>query len=63
MLCRVRWPREMTAAELRAMVLPNMTMVEGLKLAMQTFDKGVTILSCCAGYAAVHRSHGFGGVR
>ena len=39
----------MTAAELAATVFPYLTTVEGLKLAAQTFDKDVAMLSCCAG--------------
>jgi mercury(II) reductase len=39
----------MTAAELGNMIFPYLTMVEGLKLAAQTFDKDVSKLSCCAG--------------
>ena len=30
-------------------VFPYLTTVEGLKLAAQTFDKDVAMLSCCAG--------------
>ena len=39
----------MTPAELGQTIFPYLTMVEGLKLAAQTFDKDVTKLSCCAG--------------
>ena len=39
----------MTAAELGATIFPYLTTVEGLKLAAQTFDKDVALLSCCAG--------------
>ncbi|MBA3863011.1 MAG: mercury(II) reductase [Erythrobacter sp.] len=39
----------MTTAELGATIFPYLTMVEGLKLAAQTFDKDVAKLSCCAG--------------
>ena len=39
----------MTAAELGATIFPYLTTVEGLKLAAQTFDKDVAMLSCCAG--------------
>ena len=40
---------KMTAAELGATIFPYLTTVEGLKLAAQTFDKDVSLLSCCAG--------------
>jgi mercuric reductase len=40
---------QMTAAELGSTIFPYLTMVEGLKLAAQTFDKDVSKLSCCAG--------------
>ena len=36
-------------ADLRAMLFPYLTQVEGLKLAAQTFEKDVAQLSCCAG--------------
>ena len=39
----------MTPAELGQTIFPYLTMVEGLKLAAQTFDKDVAKLSCCAG--------------
>ncbi len=39
---------EMTATDLGNMIFPCLTMVEGLKLAAQTFDKDVSKLSCCA---------------
>jgi len=39
----------MTPAELGRTIFPYLTMVEGLKLAAQTFDKDVAKLSCCAG--------------
>ena len=39
----------MTAQELADQLFPYLTMVEGLKLAAQTFSKDVTRLSCCAG--------------
>lgn len=39
----------MTYDELGAMIFPYLTMVEGLKLAAQTFEKDVAKLSCCAG--------------
>jgi mercuric reductase len=38
-----------TLANLREMLFPYLTQVEGLKLAAQTFEKDVTQLSCCAG--------------
>ena len=39
----------MTTKELGAVIFPYSPMVEGLKLAAQTFDKDVKKLSCCAG--------------
>lgn len=39
----------MTAKELGETIFPYLTTVEGLKLAAQTFDKDVALLSCCAG--------------
>ncbi|MGH8780259.1 mercury(II) reductase [Paraburkholderia sp.] len=39
----------MTVQELADQLFPYLTMVEGLKLAAQTFFKDVTQLSCCAG--------------
>jgi len=39
----------MTVQELADQLFPYLTMVEGLKLAAQTFSKDVTKLSCCAG--------------
>ncbi|NMG44585.1 mercury(II) reductase [Aromatoleum toluvorans] len=39
----------MTVEELADQLFPYLTMVEGLKLAAQTFRKDVTQLSCCAG--------------
>lgn len=39
----------MTVQELADQLFPYLTMVEGLKLAAQTFDKDVKQLSCCAG--------------
>jgi len=39
----------MTVVELAAMLFPYLTMVEGLKLCAQTFNKDVKQLSCCAG--------------
>jgi mercuric reductase len=39
----------MTTDALGATIFPYLTMVEGLKLAAQTFDKDVSKLSCCAG--------------
>ncbi len=39
----------MTATDLGATIFPYLTTVEGLKLAAQTFDMDVAMLSCCAG--------------
>ncbi|MBB0025175.1 hypothetical protein D7S70_15910 [Ralstonia pickettii] len=39
----------LTAQELADQLFPYLTMVEGLKLAAQTFSKDVSRLSCCAG--------------
>jgi len=39
----------MTYEDLGATIFPYLTTVEGLKLAAQTFDKDVSMLSCCAG--------------
>ena len=39
----------MTVQELAEQLFPYLTMVEGLKLAAQTFNKDVKQLSCCAG--------------
>ena len=39
----------MRVQELADQLFPYLTMVEGLKLAAQTFDKDVKQLSCCAG--------------
>ena len=39
----------MTVQDLADQLFPYLTMVEGLKLAAQTFSKDVTQLSCCAG--------------
>lgn len=39
----------MTVIELADQLFPYLTMVEGLKLAAQTFTKDVSKLSCCAG--------------
>ncbi len=39
----------MTVQDLADKLFPYLTMVEGLKLAAQTFTKDVTQLSCCAG--------------
>lgn len=38
-----------TVTDLREMLFPYLTQVEGLKLAAQTFEKDVAQLSCCAG--------------
>lgn len=40
---------QMTVQELADQLFPYLTMVEGLKLAAQTFSKDVKQLSCCAG--------------
>jgi mercuric reductase len=39
----------MTVEDLAGQLFPYLTMVEGLKLCAQTFNKDVTQLSCCAG--------------
>ena len=39
----------MTVRELADQLFPYLTMVEGIKLAAQTFTKDVKQLSCCAG--------------
>lgn len=39
----------MTVQELADQLFPYLTMVEGLKLAAQTFTQDVTRLSCCTG--------------
>lgn len=39
----------MTVQDLAGQLFPYLTMVEGLKLAAQTFTKDVSQLSCCAG--------------
>tara|TARA_R110000850_G_scaffold16864_3_gene52231 strand:- start:14960 stop:16396 length:1437 start_codon:yes stop_codon:yes gene_type:complete len=41
--------KHMTVADLADQLFPYLTMVEGLKLAAQTFSKDVGQLSCCAG--------------
>ncbi|MFQ5677041.1 MAG: dihydrolipoyl dehydrogenase family protein, partial [bacterium] len=38
-----------TVQDLREMLFPYLTQVEGIKLAAQTFEKDVAQLSCCAG--------------
>lgn len=40
---------KMSVQDLGATIFPYLTNVEGLKLAAQTFDKDVGMLSCCAG--------------
>lgn len=40
---------QMTVQQLADQLFPYLTMVEGLKLAAQTFSKDVKQLSCCAG--------------
>ena len=44
-----RQENRMTVQELADQLFPYLTMVEGLKLAAQTFNKDVKQLSCCAG--------------
>jgi mercuric reductase len=39
----------MTVSDLADQLFPYLTMVEGLKLTAQTFNKDVSQLSCCAG--------------
>lgn len=39
----------LTVTDLADTIFPYLTTVEGLKLAAQTFDKDVSMLSCCAG--------------
>ncbi len=39
----------LTTRDLAETIFPYLTTVEGLKLAAQTFDKDVSMLSCCAG--------------
>ena len=39
----------LTIDALAETIFPYLTTVEGLKLAAQTFDKDVKMLSCCAG--------------
>lgn len=39
----------MTVQDLTDTFFPYLTMVEGIKLAAQTFEKDVAMLSCCAG--------------
>ncbi len=39
----------LTVENLRGMLFPYLTQVEGIKLAAQTFEKDVALLSCCAG--------------
>ena len=40
---------QLVVQELADQLFPYLTMVEGLKLAAQTFSKDVKQLSCCAG--------------
>jgi len=40
---------QMTVHDLSSQLFPYLTMVEGIKLAAQSFTKGVKQLSCCAG--------------
>ncbi len=39
----------LTVKDLAETIFPYLTTVEGLKLAAQTFEKDVAMLSCCAG--------------
>ncbi len=39
----------LTIDDLAETIFPYLTTVEGIKLAAQTFDKDVKMLSCCAG--------------
>ena len=39
----------MTIDDIANMLFPYLTMVEGLKLTAQTFNKDINQLSCCAG--------------
>ncbi|HMN13340.1 MAG TPA: hypothetical protein PKD55_13550 [Bellilinea sp.] len=39
----------MTVQDLTETFFPYLTMVAGIKLAAQTFEKDVAMLSCCAG--------------
>ena len=39
---------DMTVDELAGQLFPYLTMVEGLKLAAQTFSRDIKQLSCCA---------------
>ena len=41
--------QRLSVQALAELLFPYLTMVEGLKLAAQTFSKDVTQLSCCAG--------------
>jgi mercuric reductase len=47
----------MTVQELADQLFPYLTMVEGLKLAAQTFTKDVKQLSCCAGKDLRNKRH------
>jgi len=40
---------KMTIEQLAGQLFPYLTMVEGIKLCAQTFNKDVNALSCCAG--------------
>jgi hypothetical protein len=40
---------QMTIEDLAGQLFPYLTMVEGIKLCAQTFNKDVKELSCCAG--------------
>jgi len=41
--------QRMTVGGIAGLLLPYLTMVEGLQLAAQPFDKDVSQLSCCVG--------------
>lgn len=41
--------KQMTVTDLANQLFPYLTMVEGLKICAQTFNKDVTKLSCCTG--------------
>jgi len=46
---RLHLGHQMTIDDLANQLFPYLTMVEGLKLTAQTFNKDVSELSCCAG--------------
>jgi len=45
---RLQFTPDLLPADLTGTFFPYLTQVEGLKLAVQTFDKDVSKLSCCA---------------